>query len=576
MSESRQIASQDRPTVTVLINGSELSQSVDILAVHCTSQFNRISTATIIVSDGDPASEDFEISSGDNFTPGNEVEIKMGYAADEPDVIFKGIVVKQRIKGKSQGSQTEVLCKHEVFRSAYSEKYAVFQDSSDADIIEGILDNYGISKTIESTTITHQNMVQYRSTDWDFLVSRAEANGHVTLSVPGEVKTIKPEVVSAAVLSLQYGATLISFEAELDGRLQEEKLTAYSWDYSSGEQITGEAEQGDLATAGNLDSTDLADSLENNEEQSHYTAIHMQEEVDAVAQGEQTRRRLSRLQGTLTCQGNAQVEPGVTVELAGLGERFNGKALVSGVTQSYQNGTWLTSLQIGTRAESHLETFKPRPKSSYLIPRVQGLEIGVVTDLADPNDENRVQIKLPVFDNEEGVWARMAQPDAGDGRGVFWRPEIGDEVIVGFINDDPRAPVILGMLHSSARPSPINQTDDNHEKGIVTREELKLLFDDDKKEVTIETPNGNTLVISDDDASITLEDEHGNKIQMSADGISYDSPGDIVLKATGDVKIEGMNVSIAANAQFKAEGSAGAEVSASGTTVIKGSVVQIN
>ena len=43
---------------------------------------------------------------------------------------------------------------------------------------------------------------------------------------------------------------------------------------------------------------------------------------------------------------------------------------------------------------------------------------------------------------------------------------------------------------------------------------------------------------------------------------------DIVLKATGDVKIEGINV--------KAKGNAGAEVQSSGTTVIKGAIVNIN
>ena len=149
-------------------------------------------------------------------------------------------------------------------------------------------------------------------------------------------------------------------------------------------------------------------------------------------------------------------------------------------------------------------------------------------------------------------------------------------MVVGFFNDDPRDPVILGGIHSSSKAPPYDVNEDNFEKGIKTRSELKLTFNDDLKSVTIETPNGNKLNISDDEGAILLEDENGNKAQLSSDGITLESASDLILKATGDVKIEGTNVEIAANAQFKAEGSAGAEVSTSGQAVLKGSIVQIN
>ena len=91
-------------------------------------------------------------------------------------------------------------------------------------------------------------------------------------------------------------------------------------------------------------------------------------------------------------------------------------------------------------------------------------------------------------DSEEGVWARLATLDAGDGRGTFFRPEIDDEVVVGFLDGDPRFPVVLGQCHSSAKPAPEPAKDDNHVKGYVSRSKLKLTFDDDKKVVVLETP----------------------------------------------------------------------------------------
>ena len=181
------------------------------------------------------------------------------------------------------------------------------------------------------------------------------------------------------------------------------------------------------------------------------------------------------------------------------------------------------------------------------------------------------------MDNQgEGIWVRVATLDAGDKRGSFFRPEIDDEVIVGFINGNPNEAVILGMMNSSAKPAPLTASDNNHEKGFVTRSKIKFLFNDDKKSASLETPGGKKIILDDDAGVIHFEDENGNKVVADSGGITLDSPKDIILKATGDIRFEGMNISVKANAQFKAEGSAGAEISTSAVAVLKGSMVQIN
>ena len=195
--------------------------------------------------------------------------------------------------------------------------------------------------------------------------------------------------------------------------------------------------------------------------------------------------------------------------------------------------------------------------------------------------------------DDDGVWCRVSTLDAGENRGSFFRPEIGDEVVLGFLNDDPRDGILLGMLNSSAKPAPIVAADDNHEKGFITRSELKLLFNDDTNVITIETPNGNTLIFSDDETSITMEDENGNStvldadgilhtdangntVTMSSDGIALDSAADVAITAAGDVNIEGINVNCVASAEFVGEGSAGAKLSSGAIATIEGGVVMIN
>jgi Rhs element Vgr protein len=418
--------------------------------------------------------------------------------------------------------------------------------------------------------------VQYKTTDWDFLVNRAESNGQVVICEPDGIKTIAPEVNSTADLALQFGATLLDFEVELDGRNQEESLTAFGWSYYNQEENESETSLGNLATVGNLASADLATALSNNPETSHYAAIAKQQELDALAAAEQIRRRLSKLRATVTVQGNTTCTPGSTVQLNGLGDRFNGNALVTGVLHAFKNGVWKTALQLGLDPISHLETFKPLPKSAYAIPRTQGLEIGIVTDLEDPTGSFRVRVQFPALGDQPSVWARMAQPDAGSERTVFFRPEVGDEVIVGFINDDPRSPIILGALHSAAKASPVPQSNDNHIKGIVTRSGMKIIFDDDKKEILIETPGGIKALLSDDQGLIQVEDATANKFMMNSGGISMESPSDFIIKANGKIEMEATEVTITGTANVKVTSWADAELSSGGITKVNGSLVQIN
>src|SRR5690606_9189119 len=124
-----------------------------------------------------------------------------------------------------------------------------------------------------------------------------------------------------------------------------------------------------------------------------------------------------------------------------------------------------------------------QPLAGALMPPIQGLHIGVVTKLEDdPQGEDRIMVRLPTIDSaDEGIWSRISTLDAGKNRGTFFRPEIGDEVIVGFINNDPRFAVILGMCNSSEKSAPLATSDDNHEKGYVSRSEMKMIFNDEKK-----------------------------------------------------------------------------------------------
>lgn len=578
-------ATPDVCTATVLVEGQALPGTVGILSIVVSREVNRIPSAMLTVRDGEAALQTFEVSNKDFFVPGKKIEIKLGYSSDE-ETVFKGIIVKHSVKIRSQSSSLTVECRDEAAKMTVGRKSRYYTDKKDGDIIEEIIGLHGLKKDVKATQPDLKEVVQYDATDWDFIVCRAEANGLLVRAEDGKIIVDAPDTKQKPVLAVAYGATVIELDAEIDARVQSPGIKAMSW--NAADQALAEAEAADKSGkgSGNLAPSDLADVLGGDPRDLRHSGNLSQPELQAWADSLMLRERLAKVRGRVKFEGFAAVMPGKMLEIQGIGERFEGGVFVSGVRHQFAGGSWTTDVQFGLNPEAFAQSYNLRPlPAAGLLPAVSGLQMGVVTVLeGDPDGEDRIKVKLPLVSaQEEGTWARLSTLDAGKERGTFFRPEIGDEVVVGFLNDDPRHPVVLGMCHSSAKPAPETATDDNHLKGYVSREKMKMTFDDEKKIIGFETPGGNKLTISDEDKGIVLEDQNGNKITLNDKGISIESAKDIVLKATKDIKMEGANVEIKAKSAFKAEGTGTAEMSGASTTVkgsantvIKGGVVQIN
>jgi uncharacterized protein involved in type VI secretion and phage assembly len=225
-----------------------------------------------------------------------------------------------------------------------------------------------------------------------------------------------------------------------------------------------------------------------------------------------------------------------------------------------------------------------------LLPGMKGLTIGQVIDPnpADADNDNLlVKVKIPlVKDSSDGVWAKILMPDAGKKRGLFFRPRKDDEVIIGFLDDDPRQPVILGCLHSKlndAGESPVPVAEDKFKniKGIYINENFKIEFDEDKKSILIQTnkgKDGNRIYLTDsEDPNIAIIDKNENKIEMNKDGIVITSAKHVAIKAPkGDLTIDALNITMKAKKEFKADGKTTMEVTSSGSTTIKGTPLKLN
>lgn len=535
--------------------GEAVSREHHLLAVSVTRTVNRLPSARLVYADGTPASSDFPLSNAPTFAPGSEIEVLAG-PNDDPVSLFKGVVVRQGVKVRERGSpQLIVDCRHRAFKLAVGRRSACFTDQSDGDVIASILSAAGIDAEVDDTPVVHAQLVQFDASDWDFLLARAEANGKLVSTRADAVVVKSPVLDGEAVATLLFGSSILEFDAEIDARSQFSAVKGVTWDPARQELVEREAADPGIDTPGNLSGDDLAAVASRESHQLRHVALDEQE-AQAWADGEQLKSRLSRVSGRATCVGILKVAPGDVVDVRGVGERYSGRVYVTGVRHDTDPTRGCrTHVQFGG-VEGWCATSREvsSPAAGALLPGVRGLQIGKVTSNEDPGAEHRVRVRLPmVKDQGEGVWARVASPDAGDGRGFFFRPELDDEVVVGFLQGDPRSPVVLGMLHSSARAAPLQGSDDNHEKVYQSRSKMRLYFHDDTKVVRLETPAGNRVTLSEEDKAVTIEDQNGNKIELGPGGVTIESAKALTLK-----------------------GASGAELSSPANTVVKGALVKLN
>lgn len=596
MTNSPKLEGSGLVELKIFCKGKEIDGAWKIISVTITRRVNQVPRARIILLDGDITKGEFPVSDDDGFKPGSEVEIKAGYD-QQTETVYKGIVIKHglRVKGENE-AQVVVDCRDKAVKMTVGRKNANYVDKKDSDIISGLITSAsGVAADVKSTDTTYKELVQYYCSDWDFMLSRADANGMLVIVEDSKVSVQPPDTGSSPQLTLTYGDDIISFEAQMDASTQVSKVTGTTWELSSQSAVTQDGASPSLNEQGDVSSADLADVMGLDVFNVQTAAPLDKTGLKSWADAHMLRAGLARIRGTMKFQGSAKAKPGVLMTLKRLGNRFNGDVFISGTTHYFTPCNWVTEAKFGVDPEWF--TRKPDvviPPAAGWLPGVEGLQIGVVKQLAqDPEKENKIQVTIPVMNNKtEGVWARIAKFHGSNTIGAFFMPEIGDEVILGYVNNDPCHPVILGSLYSSKNPPPYTLEDENNIKAIVTRSKHKLEFDEDKKIITLETPGGNKMILSDDGKSISILDENSNKVVLDTGGISMESPKDIKVTAKGkiqmdgamgvevtsnmDIKMEGLNVNANAKVGLTAKGNATAELSASGNTTVKGAMVMIN
>lgn len=180
-----------------------------------------------------------------------------------------------------------------------------------------------------------------------------------------------------------------------------------------------------------------------------------------------------------------------------------------------------------------------------------GVYPAIVVDIADPDQQGRVLVRLPWSPDGDGAryeaWARIATMFAGPDRGSWFIPDPDDEVLVAFAGGDPRSPFVLGGLWngSDAPPEEMDSGGENNVKTIKSRNGVRISLDDTSgsETLTLETPGGQSMTLTDEGNEITVTDANGNTVTLAQSGVTVDASSKVKVSAS-QVEISAGMVSV--------------------------------
>jgi uncharacterized protein involved in type VI secretion and phage assembly len=169
--------------------------------------------------------------------------------------------------------------------------------------------------------------------------------------------------------------------------------------------------------------------------------------------------------------------------------------------------------------------------------------LALVTSVKDPGNLNRVQLRIlscdGASDQDAEIWARVAVPFAGDKRGAFFIPSVGDEVIVVFVSNDSRFPVVVGSLWngSAHAPDQFGGSGDAVDRWLfVGKAGTRIAIVEEsggEPKIEFKTPGGVTGTLTDDGGGkVEFKDTAGSSIKIDSSGITLQTSSKVQVQAS--------------------------------------------
>lgn len=516
--------------------------------------------------------DQFELIDGSTLDLGKEVEIGFMDSRNQPVTIMKGEITALEPQYLEDVTWLIVRGYDKRHRLTLGTHIKVFLNQKDSEIVNTVAAAAGLSVDVEATTVQHPYVCQHDQTDLEFIKERARLNGYEVGFKDGKLTFKKPGGARTRI-TLTRGQELRSFTPRLSAANQVKTVVVQGWDPKQKQKVQGQATSSSSqpqigygknggAAAQSAFSAGSAKYIE-----VRYDVTQAQAAKLAQAILDDINAGFVEAEGVAI--GNPNIKAGCEVDLKKLGTRFSGTYVVTSATHVYNAESYDTCFRIEGKQPKLISDLTNGHYDSHVFRQWQGVVPAIVTNNQDPENLARVKVKFPwLSDQEESNWARLAAPGAGAQRGIWWMPEVNDEVLVAFEQGDFNRPIILGGLWNGKDATP-ETTANTVKSGKVVRRTYKSRL-------------GHTIRFVEEDSNDYIEivdSKQGTTIKMDAKSkaLSIECKGDITIKSTGNTKVEATgNLEMKSSANVSIKGTGNVNVEATGQLVLKGAMVNIN
>jgi phage protein D/phage baseplate assembly protein gpV len=558
------------------IDGSDASVDLvaDIEQISVESSLHLPAVATLVIYDPKLRWVD-----SDCLAPGKELTISA--KVDRTiKLLFDGEIVEIEPDFSAERQVLVVRAFDRLHRLARGRYARSFINVSDGDLVQKIAGEAGLSAQVAATSQVHPYVLQANQTNLAFLQQRAAALGYL-LYVREKILYCKPPKDQGSSIALSWQQNMISFRPRLSSIGQFDSVTVRSWDVATKKEIVGQAQRGSAtpsvgAQPGNPFNMEPKDLVAD-------CRIRTQAEADKLAQAVANRHASRFIEADGECLGQPAISAGASVDISGVGTRFSGAYFVTSATHTYNADSGYTT-------HFTVSGLNPSTLLGVLLPEAaatgpgNGLMIGIVTDINDPNKQGRVKVKFPwLTPDHASDWARVAHSGAGAGRGLLFMPEVNDEVLVGFEQGDMLTPYVLGGLWNGKDAPPgeaakVIKNGKVEQRLLYSRAGHQIILDDSEQNagVTVIDKNGNKLEIKSQNNMLTITTK--GDISITTDtNLSLKAGGNLALEATGNLSLKAnSNLTAEAGAQAGIKGAAGMKVESSAIVEVKGAMINLN
>ena len=543
----------------ILISGTEdklLENDISRLTVE--SRVGMPSTFHMIIGDSDR----FNYVDSTQYAIGNEIEIKASSGHDSSfQSLFKGIITAIEPEFTDQASiQFHIRGYDKSIRLSQGKKTRSFMKMSAVDIIQKIVGENGLSAEASSSSAAKDQIIQLNQTDWEFIQYLAQMDG-LGLSFQDNKLVCKPiKSISKTGVELTWHENLISFRPKLSGLGQMSTVEMTGWDIKTKKEVTskvtsgqpsqyyaiGESAKGSAAakkiTSGSPahNALDITGKSVKEMESAAKGAFEVQESRYVTAEGE--------------ALGDPKLVAGTMVTIKDVGTRFSGKYFVTTARHEFSHGQYRVIFGIhGGRPETISGLLGGNTNQADT--RISGVVPAIVTNNNDSGDVQaaRVKVKYPWFPSGTGGtlesdWARVAVIGGGKERGVYFMPEIDDEVLVAFEQGDINRPYILGGLWNGkdAPPEAIGKVVAGGKVSLRmiksrTGHQIKLEESDSVETISIiDKSTKNSIVLDAKGGTITVKSD--KDMVFDAGGkMTFNCKGDLEVTSKGAGKMKAQN-----------------------------------